>query len=271
MITLDFSGKTALITGGARGIGRTIALTLGRAGADVAVNYRKPGGTSEKPARALADELAALGRRCVLVPADISVKAEVDRCVSQTLEAFGRLDFLILNAARAPFKEFGRLLERELRSLVDVNLLGNVFMLQRALEPLSLTRGRTVFISSLGSRFYHPEYPLGWVKAAMENVVMSWAQAYADRGVNVNAVCAGLVKTDSFKVLRLLWPEVAMLPESAFVPPQEVADVVAFLCSPLADGIRGQTVVVDRGTGNTLIRGREHLGGPRPQLPEENA
>ena len=257
MLSIDLAGQAALVTGGARGIGRAISLALARAGADVAVNFRKPGGPSEKPARELIGEIERLGRRAVTVPGDISKKQEVGAFVDAALGALGRLDIVILNAARAPFKSFERLLERDLRSLVDVNFLGNVFTLQKTLKPLAENNGRVVFISSLGSRFYHPEYPLGWMKAAMENVVKSWAEAVADKGVNVNAVCAGIVKTDSFRVLRQLWPEVAYLPESAFVEAEQVADVTLFLCSPLAKAIRGQTIVVDKGMSNALIRGRD--------------
>jgi len=271
MPAIDLSGKTALVTGGARGIGRAIVRALAKAGADVAFNYRKPGSPSEKPGNALVEEIEAMGRKALVTPADIAKKDEVNHLVTEALDAFGRLDILILNAARAPFKPFHRLLERDLRGLVEVNLLGNVFLLQRVLEPLSETQGRAVFISSLGSRFYHAEYSLGWMKAAMENVIMSWAQAYAGRGVNLNAVCAGIVKTDSFRVLRLLWPEVNTIPEEAFVPPEDVADVVLFLCSALARSIRGQTIVVDRGMSNALLHGKKESARVTSEHREEDS
>jgi NAD(P)-dependent dehydrogenase (short-subunit alcohol dehydrogenase family) len=150
------------------------------------------------------------------------------------------------------------LLERDLRQLVEVNFLGNIFCLQKTAAELAERQGKVVFISSLGSRFYHPEYPLGWMKAAMENVVKSWSESPAARRVNVNAVCAGIVKTDSYRVLRRLWPEVARIPDEAFIEPEQVADVALFLCSPLAAAIRGQTVVVDKGMSNAMIRGEDN-------------
>lgn len=271
MATIDLSGKSVLVTGGARGIGRAIVRSMAEAGADVAFNYRKPGSPSEKPGKALKEEIDAMGRRSLLATGDISKKEDARRLIDETVKGFGRLDFLILNAARAPFKPFHRLLERDLRGLIEVNLLGNLFLLQSALEPLSQTGGSAVFISSLGSRFYHADYSLGWMKAAMENVVMSWAEAYAHKGVNVNAVCAGIVRTDSFRVLRLLWPEINELPDEAFIPPEEVANVVLFLCSPLARSIRGQTIVVDRGMSNALVRGKEELEHARSEHQEENS
>lgn len=257
MLDIDLKGQAALVTGGARGIGRAIALGLARAGADVVVNYRKPGGASERPAKELVEEIVSLGRKAVIATGDISNKDEVEEFVDKAVEGLGGLDILILNAARAPFKPFDRLLERDLRTLVDTNFLGNVFTLQKSLGPLSERGGKVVFISSLGSRFYHPQYSLGWMKAAMENVVKSWAEAMADRGVSINAVCAGLVKTDSYRILRRLWPEVAYLRPEAFVEAAEVADVTCFLCSPLARAIRGQTIVVDKGMSNALIRGQD--------------
>ena len=98
-----------------------------------------------------------------------------------------------------------------------------------------------MFLSSLGSRYMSPQYPLGAMKAAMETLVRQWAEEFADAGVHANAVCAGLVKTDSYKTLRRLWPELAALPESAYVTPEEVADVVAFLSTPASRAICGQT------------------------------
>ena len=116
MFSIDLTGQVALVTGGARGIGAAIARSLANAGADIAVNYRKPGGPSEKPGQALVEEIKAMGRRAVLIAADVSVKDEAGRLADQAAAELGGLDIVILNAARAPFKPFDRLLERELRS-----------------------------------------------------------------------------------------------------------------------------------------------------------
>jgi NAD(P)-dependent dehydrogenase (short-subunit alcohol dehydrogenase family) len=168
--------------------------------------------------------------------------------------ALGRIDVLVLNAARAPFKPVDRLLERDLRELVEVNFLANVFCVQKALPYLEREGGHVVFVSSLGSRFMNPDYPLGSMKAAMEAMVRQWSEELGPRKIHVNAVCAGLVKTDAFLTLRRLWPGIEALPESLFVTPEEVADVVLFLCSPASRAVRGQTVVVDAGISNRLLR-----------------
>ncbi|HWP59760.1 MAG TPA: SDR family oxidoreductase [Candidatus Acidoferrales bacterium] len=246
--------KVALVTGGSRGIGAAIARKLAAAGADLVINHRKAGGSSQAKAEELCAEIRAGGSRALLVPADIAVKAAVKAMLAQVREEFGRLDFLILNAARAPFRPLENLPERELRQLVETNWLGNLFCVQEALSLLEASAGKVVFISSLGSRFYSPAYPLGSMKAAMEAAVRDLAEGLSGRGIAVNAVCAGLVKTDSFKLLRRLWEGLDRLPEEFFVEPEEIADVVLFLCGPGARGMRGQTVVVDRGLSNSLMR-----------------
>jgi NAD(P)-dependent dehydrogenase (short-subunit alcohol dehydrogenase family) len=249
-----FAGKVALVTGSSRGIGRAIALKLGAAGASVAVNHQKPGGSSQAKAEAVRDEIVAAGGRAAVIQADISVKASVRELFSQAAAHFGRLDYLVLNAAKAPFKPIERLLEREMRQLIEVNFMGNIFCIQEALPLLERAGGKIVFISSLGSRFYNPAYPLGSMKAAMEAVVRDCAEGLAPRGVSVNGICAGIVKTDSFKVLRQYMEELDRMPEELFVAPEAIADVVLFLCSPSGRAIRGQTIVVDNGLSNRLYR-----------------
>ena len=248
-----FTDKVALVTGSSRGIGREIARRLASSGVDVAVNYRKKGGRSERQAEELCEEIESLGRRSLLLQADISDREAVKGVFKEVEDRLGRLDFLILNAARAPFKPIEKLLERELRQLIEINYMGNIFCIQSAIPLLEKTGGRIVFISSLGSRFYNPAYPLGSMKAAMESVVRDTAEGLRDKGISVNGVCGGIVKTDSFKVLRQYWDGLDNLPGEVFVTPEEIADVVSFLCSPASRGIRGQTVVVDRGLSNRIF------------------
>ena len=92
------------------------------------------------------------------------------------------------------------------------------------------------------------------MKAAMESIVRDSAESLRDRGILVNAVCGGIVKTDSFKVLRQFWDNIDRLPEEMFVEPDEIADVVTFLCNPASRGITGQTIVVDKGLSNAICR-----------------
>ena len=244
--------KVVLITGSSRGIGGAIARRFAQKGCDIALNYRQTGGASERQGEKLRDDIRAMGRDVILIQADIAVRDAVKFLVQQTQTHFGRLDYLILNAARAPFKPLEKLLERELRQLVETNFFGHLFCVQQALPMLEKTQGKVVFISSLGSRFYNPSYPLGSMKAAMECVVRDLAESLRDRKVAVNGICAGLVRTDSLKVLRQYVEGLERLPERYFVEPDEIADVALFLCGPESRGILGQTLVVDRGTSNRL-------------------
>ncbi len=249
------SGKTALITGSSRGIGRAIALKLASEGADIILNYRKPGGVSEKKALELLDGIKAMGRSAWLIRADISSPDEVKEMFRQARDEAGRLDFLILNAARAPFKPLHKLFRREIRQLVETNYEGNLFCVQQALSLLEESSGRIIFVSSLGSRFYNPAYPLGSMKAAMEALTRDLSEELRDRGINANAVCGGIVKTDSFKVLRQHWEGLDRIPDDLLLMPGDMADAVYLLCLPEASCIRGQTIVVDKGLSNVINRG----------------
>ncbi len=202
----------------------------------------------------LFEEIKVMGRRTVMIQADIAVKDSVRKLFADINEKFGRLDFLILNAAKTPFKPIEKLFERELRQLVDTNYLGNIFCIQEAVPLMEKAGGKIVFISSLGSRFYNPAYPLGSMKAAMESVVRDCAESLREKHISVNGVCGGIVKTDSFKILRQYWEHIDRLPDDFFVDPDEIADVVLFLCSSASRGITGQTIVIDKGLSNALFR-----------------
>ena len=253
-----FEDRVVLITGSSRGIGSAIALRFAQAGADVIINYLTGGGRSQQQAELLCKEIHNLGHKAFVIQADISVKKSVKQMFDEVRQEAGRLDFLILNAAKAPFKPLEKLFERELRQLIETNYMGNIFCVQEALPLLERHEGRVVFVSSLGSRFYNPEYPLGSMKAAMESVVRDLSESLRERKINVNAVCGGFVKTDSFKVLRQTIEDLEQFPDELFVEPEALADVVLFLCDPASRSIRGQTLVVDQGMANTLYR-------PKPQ------
>jgi len=249
-----FKDRVVLITGSSRGIGNAIALKFAQSGADVIINDLSGGGKSHQQSELLSKEIQNLGRKAFVVQADISAKSSVKKMFDEIRQKVGRLDFLILNAAKAPFKPLEKLFERELRQLIETNYMGNIFCVQEALPLLEKHEGRVVFLSSLGSRFYNPEYPLGSMKAAMESVVRDLSESLRDRKINVNAVCGGFVKTDSFKVLRQTMEDLEQLPDELFVEPEALADVVLFLCDPASRSIRGQTLVVDQGLANTLYR-----------------
>ncbi len=252
----SLEGQVALVTGSTRGIGKAIALRLAHAGCHLMIHGRAHSAYASET----VDAVKALGVKVAFAPADVGNKDDVRTLMDVVKSTFGRLDVLVLNAARAPFKTSDKLLERDLRQLVATNFLGPHFCVQLGLPLLrddTVTRdrqGRIVFISSLGSRYMNEKYPLGAMKAAMEAQVRQWDEEFRDFGVRANAVCAGLVKTDAYKTLRRLWDELARLPEPFFVQPEQVASAVAFLAGPESDAVRGQTLVVDQGLSNRLMR-----------------
>jgi NAD(P)-dependent dehydrogenase (short-subunit alcohol dehydrogenase family) len=247
-----FKDRVALITGSSRGIGRVISLKFAESGTHVVINHRRDDKQTDLRVQRVCEAIGGTGRRALAVRADISDKSAVKEMIRAAKDQFGRLDFLVLNAASAPFKPFERLLERDLRQLVDTNFLGHIFCIQAALPLLKEYGGKVVFISSLGGRFYNASYPLGSMKAAMEAVVRDCAEELRPYGISVNGVCGGLVKTDSLKVIRQHAETQDAVPEHMLMDPEEIADVVRFLCSDDGKAIQGQTLVVDRGLSNRL-------------------
>ena len=134
--------KVALITGSIRGIGRAIALRFARAGAHVVINDRKVSGSARIQVESLLKEIKTMGREAAFILADISQKHSVKKLFEGIEKEFGRLDFLILNAAQAPFKPIERLLERDLKQLIETNYLGNIFCIQEALPFLEKSQGK---------------------------------------------------------------------------------------------------------------------------------
>lgn len=245
---MSFSGKVALVVGGSRGIGRAIALRLGCLGAHVTINF------SRRPEDA-AETLSLLRQAGVMaraIRADIADVAQVRALFRQIQQEQGRLDFLINNAARGMDRPRDALkaMPLHLRRTLDVNLLGPWLCAQEAARLME-RGGRIVNISSIGARRYSPRYAaVGVSKAALEALTFYLAVELAPRGIAVNAVAAGLVEgTEGAKWFPAAIKEQirARIPAGRHVVAQDVAEVVAFLCSDAAAMICGQTIVVDGG------------------------
>ncbi len=250
MIALE--NAVSLVTGSSRGIGRATALKLARYGSDVCLTYLN----SARNAREVAEEVSRMGRRAVVVKADLSEAADVAALVDRIAEQFGKLDILVSNAAGGGFRTLLESTAAQFDYSMRINVRALMLLAQHALpllEKTTLTRAKLITLSSMGGTRALPQYGLvGAAKGAVESMTRHLAAEIGPNGVSVNCVCAGTVDTgalshrpDKDRILaagrsRSLVGDVDLLPE-------DVADAVLLLCSPLADKIQGQTLVVDRG------------------------
>ena len=250
---IDLAGRTALVTGSSRGIGRACALRLAQAGADIVVNYI----TSQSAATSVAEEIRGLGRRVATVKADVGEDEDIEALMEFVGERFGRLDILVSNAATGGFRELMDARRGHLEAAMNTNALALVSLTQSARPLLERApkRAKVIALSSHGAHKALGAYGLiGASKAALENLMRQLALELGPSGINFNVVLAGLVETDSTRHLpgaeemfaavqqRMLVGERRLLAE-------DVADAVLYLASPLSDLIQGQTLVVDGGIG----------------------
>jgi len=256
METSDFAGKVALVTGSGRGIGRAIAQEFARRGADVAVNFFR----NRAPAEAVAAQIRALGRRSVAIKANVGTDVGLDCLFTELVNNFGGLDILISNAASGYNRPALEQKPKGWDWTFNINARALLFAAQRA-APLMEKRGggHIVSISSPGANRVLPDYiVVGASKAALEAVTRYLAVELAPYNIAVNAVSPGLVETEALQHFDAIRSEGNLLnrargavPAGRLVTPEDVAGVVAFLCSPAAAMIRGQTIVVDG--GHTLL------------------
>lgn len=242
-------GKTAVITGSGRGIGRAIALELAGHGANIAVNYFRHKFRAEETAR----DLEALGARVMVVKANVGEVEGVERLVATAAEQFGSVDIFIGNAASGVLKPVA---EQELKGwewTVNINARSILFG-AKAAAPYMKARGwgRVIGISSFGSRRVLPEYSVvGVSKAAIEALIRYLAVELAPHGIVCNTVSPGVVETealDFFPSKDLILAEgLRRTPAGRFVTPEEVAKLVAWLCTEEARMIVGQTIIMDGG------------------------
>jgi enoyl-[acyl-carrier protein] reductase III len=245
----ELKGKLALITGGGRGIGRAIALELARRGADVLINYvRHP-----DDARQAADAARELGVKAEIVRGNVADEAHVQRMFDEIRERFGYLDILVNNSASGVNRPATELTAHHWDWTLNVNARG-AFLCARAALPLMQLRGGGVVVSmsSLGANRVMKDYFLvGVSKAALEAVTRYLSVEFAPHGIRVNAVSGGLVETDALKSFgwgtQVIDDTIRRTPAGRMVEPEDLAQVVAFLCTPGAAMIRGQTIVVDGG------------------------
>lgn len=251
MTEKPFKDKIVLVTGSGRGIGREIALHFARKGADVVVNFFR----NRKPAEETAAEIDKLGRRALVVKANVGDIDAIQALFNQIEETFGGLDIFVSNAASGYNRP---VMEQKVKGwdwTMDINARAYLFAAQEAvrlMEPRG--GGQIVAITSPGGDRVMPEYVIvGASKAALNSLTRYMAVELAEKNIWVNAVSPGVVETDVIKHFAALSEEGILkkiaeaTPAGRLVYPEDVAEVVAFLCSPGAEMIRGQVITIDGG------------------------
>ena len=251
MELFDLSGRTAVITGSSRGIGRAIAERMAEHGARVVISSRKAG-----PCDEVAAEInARFGEgRAIAVPANIASKEDLQRLVDETNAAFGRIDILVCNAASNPYAgPMGGIADEQFEKILHNNVISNHWLIQMvAPQMLERKDGAIVVISSIGGLRGNAvigAYNIS--KAADMQLVRNLAVEWGPSNVRVNCIAPGLVQTDFAKYLwenpELLKTVTEPAPLKRIGQPDEIAGAAVFLASPAASYMTGQTVVIDGG------------------------
>ncbi len=240
--------KTALITGGARGIGRDISLSLSEKGFDIGINFRK----SKKEAEQLKREIEErFNRKVLLLKGDVSRRRDVQGMVRDFIKEFGRIDVLVNNAGITKDNLVIRLTENDFREVIDVNLIGT-FLMTKEVIPYMLRRrsGSIINISSIVGIFGNKgQTNYSASKAGIIGFSKSLAKEVASRNIRVNVIAPGFIETDMTDGLPDEIKEKILknIPLGRFGKPREVSHLVTFLASDESSYMTGQVFLIDGG------------------------
>jgi enoyl-[acyl-carrier protein] reductase III len=249
---VDLRGQRALVTGGSRGIGAAVSARLAALGAHVFIDYSR----DDAAARATCEAIVASGGSADIVKANVLNADEIRGAIARIGES-GPLDVLVHAAALGSFKPTIDVKPSQWDLTLGVSARALLIAAQAAAPLMDSRDGRIVSISSLGSSRVMPDYgAIGVAKAALESLTRYLACELAPKGIRVNAVAAGLIEGTSIAAHpafdRIREMTLRKTPGGRLGSASEIADVVAFLCSPLSSWIVGQTIVVDGGMSLVL-------------------
>ena len=246
-VTLDMSGKTALVTGAGRGIGRATAIKLGAAGAKVAINYN----ASEAQAQEVVAAIREAGGEAQAVKADVSKADEVDAMVNGLVKEWGKIDILVNNAGITRDNLMMRMSQDEWDAVIDTNLRSAYFCTKAVLRSMLRNRwGRIISLSSVvGLTGNAGQANYAAAKAGLIGFTKSVAREVGGRNITANAIAPGFIETDITAGLpeELKASMLKTIPADRYGQPEDIANAVVFLASDLAAYINGQVLNVDGG------------------------
>ena len=244
---MDFIEKTAIVTGGSRGIGKAIALRLAKLGANIVVNYTSKPEEAEK----VVAEIKEIGRKAIAIKADVSNGEDVQRLIDEVERQFSTIDILINNAGITRDGLLMRMKDEDWDQVIAINLKGTYNCTKAVTRRMMKQKsGKIVNVASIvGVMGNIGQSNYAASKAGIIGFTKSIAKELATRGINVNAVAPGFIQTDMTDVLSEDVKEALMthIPMKQLGTPEDVANVVAFLCSENARYITGQVLNVDGG------------------------
>jgi len=244
---IDLSGKSAVVTGGSRGIGRAIALRLATQGADVAFSYRG----NEAAAKEAATAIEALGRKALAVQGDVSDPATADALIKAALEAFGKVDILVNNAGITRDDLIMRMSVDAFRAVLETNLFGAFYAIKAVTRPMLKARsGRIVNITSVsGQAGQMGQANYAAAKAGLIGLTKTTARELASRGITCNAIAPGLIETDLTADLPPAATEAltSLTPLGYVGSVEDVAAAAVYFASDEARYVTGQVLGVDGG------------------------
>jgi len=244
---IDLSGKSAVVTGGSRGIGKAIVLRLAQQGADVCFSYASNSAAAEETAK----QIEALGRRALAVQADVTQPEAAEALIKAALEAFGKIDILVNNAGVTRDDLIMRMSVDAWRTVLETNLFGAFYTLKAVTRTMLRAKsGRIIQITSVsGQAGQMGQANYSSAKAGLIGLTKAAARELASRGITVNAVAPGFVLTELTQDLNddLKAQLTERTPLGRFGTTEEIAYAVAFLASDEAAFITGQVLAVDGG------------------------
>lgn len=244
---MNLENKTAIITGGSRGIGKAISIYLASLGANIVVNYNN----SEKSAKDIVEEIQLMGKNALAVKGNITNSEDIQFIIQETIENFGSIDILVNNAGITRDNLLMRMKEDEWDEVLNTNLKGPFLMTKGIIRHMiKKKRGKIINISSIvGVSGNAGQSNYSAAKAGLIGFTKSIAKEVASRGIQVNAVAPGFIETDMTNSLPENVKEDLLknIPAKTFGTPKDIASMVGYLSSELSDYITGQTIHIDGG------------------------